>query len=384
MVKKKTGRSNSIERRALLIQQNIDHPLYLFTLTGEELLKIADISRISRDDDGKLIGYQRAGVRRHVQDIVDYLNEDSILFPNSIILALSSKVKFMKSRGPATGDGYAKAGIIKIPVPAEDATKPAWIVDGQQRALALSKCEKRKNFPIPVNAFVADDVDLQRDQFFRVNSSKPLPHGLITELLPEVSTILPANLSAKKMPSAICDWLNQEKTSPFHKIIRRASTSKEDKATAIVNDNAVITAIKESLSQPAGCLFPYRNIATGETDFESIISVLVTYWSAVRDVFPDAWGKPPTKSRLMHGAGIRAMGRLMDRVMSTIDPSDKNASKKVVVDLKRIKPMCRWTKGRWEDMDDMKWNDIQNFPRHINLLSSVLIRAYVRAKGSGR
>lgn len=382
MGKKVANRKKVIERRALLIEQNAEHPLYLFTLTGEELLKLGDISRISRDDGGKLIGYQRAGVRKHVQDIVDYLNEDSILFPNSIILALSSKVKFAKSRGPATGDGYAQAGVIKIPVPINGAAKPAWIVDGQQRALALSKCDKRREFPIPVSAFVADDVDLQRDQFFRVNSSKPLPHGLITELLPEVSTILPANLSAKKMPSAICEWLNQEKTSPFYKLIRRASTSKEDKRTAIVNDNAIITSIKESLSQPSGCLFPYRNIATNETDFESIISVLVTYWSAVRDVFPEAWGKPPTKSRLMHGAGIRAMARLMDRVMPTINASDTKAIKKASAELKRIKPMCRWTKGRWEDMDGMKWNDVQNFPRHINMLSNVLIRAYVRSKGS--
>ena len=382
MAKKKAGAAKVIERRALLIEQHSSHPLYLFTLTGEELLKIADISRVSRDNDGKLIGYQRAGVRRHVQDIVDYLNEDSILFPNSVILALSSKVKFIKSRGPSTGDGYAQAGILKITIPTNGASKPAWIVDGQQRALALSKCEKRQDFPIPVNAFVADDVDLQRDQFFRVNSSKPLPHGLITELLPEVSTILPANLSAKKMPSAICDWLNQEKSSPFHKMIRRASTSKEDRPATVVNDNAIITAIKESLSQPSGCLFPCRNIATNETDFESIVAILVTYWSAVRDVFPDAWGKPPTKSRLMHGAGIRAMGRLMDRIMPPIDPANKNAHKKVVGELKRIKPMCRWTKGRWEDMDGMKWNDLQNVPRHINLLSSVLIRAYVRAKGN--
>lgn len=382
MAKKKAGAAKVIERRALLIEQHSSHPLYLFTLTGEELLKIADISRVSRDNDGKLIGYQRAGVRRHVQDIVDYLNEDSILFPNSVILALSSKVKFIKSRGPSTGDGYAQAGILKITIPTNGASKPAWIVDGQQRALALSKCEKRQDFPIPVNAFVADDVDLQRDQFFRVNSSKPLPHGLITELLPEVSTILPANLSAKKMPSAICDWLNQEKSSPFHKMIRRASTSKEDRPATVVNDNAIITAIKESLSQPSGCLFPCRNIATNETDFESIVAILVTYWSAVRDVFPDAWGKPPTKSRLMHGAGIRAMGRLMDRIMPPIDPANKNAHKKVVGELKRIKPMCRWTKGRWEDMDGMKWNDVQNNPRHIHLLSSVLVRAYVRAKGN--
>ena len=82
MGKKVANRKKVIERRALLIEQNAEHPLYLFALTGEELLKLGDISRISRDDGGKLIGYQRAGVRKHVQDIVDYLNEDSILFPN--------------------------------------------------------------------------------------------------------------------------------------------------------------------------------------------------------------------------------------------------------------------------------------------------------------
>lgn len=38
------------------------------------------------------------------------------------------------------------------------------IVDGQQRAISLSKC-KRRDLPIPVNAFVADDVDLQRERF---------------------------------------------------------------------------------------------------------------------------------------------------------------------------------------------------------------------------
>jgi hypothetical protein len=58
-----------IRRRALRLTQNDAHPLYVFALTGEELLAIADISRISRNDAGKLIGYQRPEVRRHVQDI---------------------------------------------------------------------------------------------------------------------------------------------------------------------------------------------------------------------------------------------------------------------------------------------------------------------------
>src|ERR1051325_6593443 len=98
-----------IRRRALRIEQCKGHPLYLLSLTGEELLAIAEISRISRDEAGKLIGYQRAEVKRHVQEIVDYLNSEKVLFPNSLILALSSRVKFVGSRGPKTKDGLAAA-----------------------------------------------------------------------------------------------------------------------------------------------------------------------------------------------------------------------------------------------------------------------------------
>ena len=84
-----SGRTRQvIRRRALWLQQADKHPLYLFSLTGEELLAVADISRISRNDAGKLIGYQRPEVKRHVQDIVTYLDaQDDVVFPNSIILA---------------------------------------------------------------------------------------------------------------------------------------------------------------------------------------------------------------------------------------------------------------------------------------------------------
>ena len=148
----------TIRRRALRLVQHPDHPLYVFTLTASELGSIADVSRVSRDDTGRLIGYQRPEVKRHVNDIVTYLNSDAVLFPNPIILALSSRVDFTRSRGPDVDDGLA-AGILEIPVPRAGEKKPAWIVDGQQRALAISLC-KDKSFPVPICAFVADDVDL--------------------------------------------------------------------------------------------------------------------------------------------------------------------------------------------------------------------------------
>ena len=60
-----------------------------------------------------------------------------------------------------------------------------------------------------MNAFVANDTALQRDQFLRVNNTRPLPRGLITELIPEVAAPLPRNLAAKRLPSALCDLLNR-------------------------------------------------------------------------------------------------------------------------------------------------------------------------------
>lgn len=369
----------TLRRRALRIDQNGKHPLYLFALTGEEILEVADISRISRDNADRLVGYQRPEVRRHIKDIVDYLDSEDILFPNAIILALSSRVRFVRSRGPQVHDGGVSAGILSIPTAANNQEKPAWIVDGQQRTLALSK-SARRGLPVPVSAFVADEVDLQRDQFIRVNNQHPLPRGLLTELLPEIAAPLPARLAARKIPAALCEWLSTDSRSPFHGLIRRASMTGLQRRKAVVSDTAVVRMIEESLKSPSGALFPFRNATTEETDFAGISSVLVTYWQAVKETFPEAWGKPPAKSRLMHGAGIRAMGRLMDRIMGWHRPAEGDPTAYAIRELARIAPICRWTRGEWAELG-LAWNEIQNVSRHIRMLTDVLVRNYVHQRG---
>src|SRR5262249_52830221 len=160
-----------------------------------------------------------------------------------------------------------------VPIPSEGDAKPGWIVDGQQRVAALMQAQ-RMNWPVPVNAFIADEVELQRDQFLRVNNTKPLPRGLILELLPEISSPLPKTLGSKKLPSALCGLLNRDPSSPFHGLIRRASTLPANRMTAVVADASVIKMLEESLTTPAGCLFPYHNLSTAETDIDSIWAIL--------------------------------------------------------------------------------------------------------------
>ncbi|MCY1046710.1 DGQHR domain-containing protein DpdB [Corallococcus sp. bb12-1] len=370
----KRAKREVIERRAIRVIQTPQHPLYLFALSAKELQAVAEVSRVSRDAEGRLLGYQRPKVKQHVRNITEYLNGEEVIFPNSIILALSSSVTFKKVRGPRMDDGWAEAGMLSIPLPKQGQARPAWIVDGQQRALALSQC-RRQDLLVPVNAFVADEVDLQRDQFLRVNSTKPLPRGLITELLPEVWTLLPPNLAARKAPAALCDLMNRDPESPFKGLIRRNSMDAEARRSAIIADTAVVTMIKDSLTNLTGCLFPYRNVATEETDFDSVRKLLILFWTAVKEVFPEAWGRPPSRSRLMHGTGICAMGRLMDKVMSNIDINGVRAPRLVKAELRQIRQVCRWTEGTWEE-SGLAWNQIQNTPQHLRLLSNVLIRAY--------
>ena len=369
-----------IERKALRIRQPSGRELFLLTMSGEELLRIAGISRVSRDNDGKLIGYQRPEVRKHVREIAEYLQTPEMMLAHPLILCFGSQVRFVSSRGPNTSDGLAVAGTMRIPVGHTNNT-PAWIVDGQQRALAINLCSKR-NFAVPICAFVADDIEIQRDQFLRINNSRPLPKGLITELLPEVSSPLPANMTLRKMPSAICDLLNREDASPFKGLIRRPSTSATERRNAVITDTVIVKMIEESLVHTSGCLFPYRNVATGECDHLGIWAVLVTFWTAVRDTFPDAWGKPPTASRLMHGVGIRSMGKLMDRMMGAIDPRTRDASKLVRRELGVIAPLCRWTTGKWDDLGGVEWNEFQNLHKHLSVLSNFLIRAYLDGRHS--
>ena len=369
-------------RRALKVLQSDETPLYLFTLAAEEVDLVADVARIGRDEAGKLIGYQRPEKQKHVKQIQDYLDSENPVFPNGLILALPPEVKFKSSRGPGTTDGLAVAGTLEIPIAVDgDGPRPAWIVDGQQRSLALARTKNRR-LPVPVAGFVAPSLEIQREQFILVNTVQPLPTGLVTELLPEISRVPSARMATKKLPSALVDMLNQDVDSPFYGLIRRPSTAADEKKAVVITDTSLVEAIRESIESPSGVLFPYRNIATGVTDTEGIRRLLIAYWGAVRQTFPEAWGKPASKSRLTGGVGIRAMGRLMDRVMTHVRDDDPQAQQLAADELGLIAEKCRWTNGVWEDLG-LPWRDLQNTPRHISALSNYLVRTYL-AERTGR
>ncbi len=356
--------------RALRTLQGDGIDVYSFFARGGDLLRIADISRIYRGENGRLQGFQRREIRNHVRSICEFLDQGPVIFPNAIILAISPAALFTQSRG-AKPDGdtrIADAGTLRIPMPRQGA-KAAWIVDGQQRSIALSE-SKNPDFPVPVVAFVSEDLAMHREQFILVNKAKPLPPRLIDELLPEVEARLPRDLAPRKVPSALVDLLNASEGSPFRGLIRR--TSDDDASQAVVIDTALIAIITDSIKSPLGALAPFKASSAAPAQTLAMYETLVAFWSAARDAFPDAWGLPPAKSRLMHSAGIQAMGSLMDRIMARLPPGG-DAYRHAHASLTRIAPNCRWTSGRWAGID-RDWDQIQSVGKDIRRLADQLMR----------
>jgi DGQHR domain-containing protein len=174
----KKSRQKSLTIRALRTYQVSGVETFALFMRANDIMRIAEISRISHDDKDGLKGFQRKEIQQHVRGIVEYLDQGEVLFPNAIILAFGPEVQFRQSRGPSP-DSVQKitdAGTLTVPI-REEGRRVAWIVDGQQRSLALSRT-KNSELAVPVIGFVSPDIATQREQFVLVNKAKPFAKSL--------------------------------------------------------------------------------------------------------------------------------------------------------------------------------------------------------------
>lgn len=358
---------------ALEIRQG-DRRLYQFAIDGKRLHEISTVSRIHRDDERQLGGYQRPEVLRHVKAIRSYLESPQALMPNALVIAFDSRVRFSRAPGSARAAETA-VGTVVIPKPKKGEDAPGWVVDGQQRAAALRDARVER-FPIPVVGFITDDLAEQRAQFILVNNTKPLPKGLIHELLPATDGALPIALMRKRFPSRLLTALNLTPRSPMYEAIRTPTMP-----DGRIRDNSVLKMIENSISD--GALYSYRDPRTGEGEFERMFEMLWNFWDAVRITWPDAWELPPRKSRLTHGVGIVALGYVMDEITDRVSAApDVPSAETYAEHLTPLVEVCAWTRGQWDFglREHRPWNELQVTPKDIAKLADLLLRTY-RASG---
>ncbi|KAB2383409.1 DGQHR domain-containing protein DpdB [Actinomadura montaniterrae] len=364
--------SYTLRLPALEIKQG-SRSIYCFAVDGKRLHEFAAVSRISRDDQEQLHGYQRPEVASHIRTIRRYLESGDAMLPNSIVLAFDGRVRFEPSTAERPGQdaspAYSTPGDLIVPVDETltDEEKPAWIVDGQQRSAAIREADIGE-FPVAAVAFIAEDETEQRAQFILVNNTKPLPKGLIHELLPDTKGHLPPSYARRQLPAVLMTRLNGTFNGPFYRAIATPTS-----AGGYIKDNSILKMIEHSLYE--GALYQYRDPRDGSGDVEQMLLHLNSYWAIVREMFPEAWELPPKESRLTHGAGIQAMGFVMDHLTEQL-PAYNVGTHVVRNALARIKRAAAWTSGSWDfgDGEERKWNSLQNTPSDVRYLTNGLIR----------
>jgi DGQHR domain-containing protein len=356
---------------ALRIEQRVDVPLFVFGVDGRMVRHFAAVDAAHRSTYGVLGGYQRTRVERHIAEIYAYLDTDDALLPNAIVVAFSDNVSFESSPGVIRSE-WGTPGTLHIPLPGSGEARPGLIVDGQQRSAALAQLPATRNFPVVVVGFLATSTDLQREQFVLVNKTKPLPRDLLNELLPHIEAELPKALQMRRVAAMVVEKLRYDGNSPFCGRIRGLGASAEG---CNVSQAAVLAVVETSIRR-GGVLSPYYSPDPAVADVAAMAHILELYFKAVARVWPYAWNESPWTSRLVHGVGITAMGRLMDVLVPEVNVASPRAVGSVERRLRKIEPRCAWTSGRWRSPLSCPWDALQNTSQDKRRLADFLMAEY--------
>lgn len=336
---------------AIRAKQAAGHDVFSFAATPQQVLAFSEIERVGRQDDGQLKGFQRHQIASHIKEIRDYFKRDDALLPNAVIIAFIDGIR-------ATNRGH---GVVDIEIDATK-TKPGFVVDGQQRLTALSGIDK-PGFQVFVSVLVCKDYNELRQQFVLINNTRPLPKTLIYELLPNVEG-LPERFTARKFSARVVDRLNFTRGSALFGEIRQHTNPQ-----GVISDTAMQRFIMNSASD--GAIRDFIKLDDYENRAYNIVN---EFFEAIRSVFGSEWtGMSPRTSRLKHGAGIVAMGFVMEILYSQ---EGARTREHFADGLRLIKPFTAWTSGQWEfSSDDIcPWNGIQNTPADIDVLANHLVR----------
>lgn len=366
------SKQSDLRLPAVEIRQGPNRVLYSFAVDGKLLPSFTTVSRIHREENAQIDGYQRPEVISHIAEIRNYLESEDPMIPNALVVAFDRRVRFEAADVQPLGPGYSRLGVLVIPIDESvpEDQRPGWIVDGQQRAAALRDAQVER-FPICVTAFITNDAREQREQFILVNSTKPLPKGLIYELLPSTDARLPSLLQRRRFPAFLLNRLNHDEDSPLKGMIQTPTNP-----DGLIKDNSVLKMIENS--EADGVLHRIHRAMPLDDAIETMLEVLKAFWLATSEVFPEAWGVAPRRSRLVHGAGIVSMGFLMDAIADRYRRQGLPTAAQFRADLEPLKDYCRWTEGYWDfgPGAQRKWNEIQNTSKDIRLVADYLLTQY--------
>lgn len=335
--------------RGVLARQSAAHKAVTICARASDVFAFASITRAGRDGAGVLQGFQRPQIAAHVREIRDYLRTEDAVLPNSIVVGFVEGAQIHE----------LSHNLVELSI-TTDGDLPGYVIDGQQRLTALLGLPE-KDFELFVSVLLCRDIEELRRQFVLLNSTRPLPKALIYELLPG-TTGLPNRLSSRSFAAALTERLNFDPHSSL-----RGTIFQFTNPSGVIRDTAIQKVIMHSVSDGA-----IREMST-KKQFSGGFTLLSEFFAAVREVFADEWeGHTPKTSRLVHGAGIQALGFVMELLVGRDGARTK---KEFARGLLTLKGRTAWTSGSWKfsESELLPWNKLENTHRQIVALTHYLV-----------
>lgn len=143
------------------------YPIYIGFATAEDILKVASAPAFTADTPHQKIAgnvlsipiddWQRPIDRERVAQIQSLYDNSGEFMPNPVLLGENANNPQTLTIQPEIIGGHVtNTWKLEIPVPADNTSKPLWILDGQHRINGLGKSSQAKN-PIPVVFLINGD-----------------------------------------------------------------------------------------------------------------------------------------------------------------------------------------------------------------------------------
>lgn len=303
--------------------------VFLASIPYDQLVKITyfDVRRVLQEDRDveRYLGIQRPIINSRVDGLQKYVNFFDASFPTAIIIAVDErfanydveKKKISLSNVPKDGDRP------EIPI-----RNIARVLDGQHRIAGL-RGFKGDAFDLPVTIFVGADIADQAHIFATVN----LEQQKVNKSLAYDLYSLAKSRSPQKTCHNVAVVLDQDKSSPFFKRIKRLGVSTDGRVFEPISQATFVEALmgyvsaepkvdrdkllKGELLEKADAeelwKRPFRNMFIMEKDVQ-IVEVVFNYFSSVKERWPIAWANDDNGNMLNRTNGFRAFMRAYQHV----------------------------------------------------------------------
>lgn len=350
----------SIKIKAFKVSQPIGE-FYCGKIKASDLVDItySDVRRMSDSENRELddyIGIQRPLIESRVKAIRNFISGVDSSFPNSIIIAMSSD--------NVSWDEYNNDFII-TPNNDGDFSKLAKILDGQHRIAGFDKNNMtfinelgdESEFELLVTVFVDADISTQANVFSTVNLAQTkVNKSLVYDL-----ESLAYSRSPEKTCHDIAVLLNKEKNGPFEKRIKRLGVATPKISNETLTQAAFVENLLklitfdaksdrnyflakekggkiskeynlEKIDNSSLIKYPLRKSFIAEKD--SVIAANVSnFFSAVMNLWPNAWNKSNKTSSLNKTIGLIALFRVLKDILSYMNERyDIDASRVLSID----------------------------------------------------